>query len=219
MQRWNRIEIHLIRRQLESTRCCNRNRAENGYDWYERSGNTYTWDRSKNDPRGGVNDQIGQLYSPIPLDTGSLARSNNVSVHVHGERTCEARAAVPLGIFFTFASAAKRRGRAVYNPCTYGLRTLYTLLLLIAIPACRAHTTPARRALHLSKIIEVSRWSRPNANFVSIRSFSKLFGIRLDLPASLYVTDILLLHITNYSHNFHGLEVRWLYNRTIHSPR
>lgn len=168
MQRWNRIEIHLIRRQLESTRCCNRNRAENGYDWYERSGNTYTWDRSKNDPRGGVNDQIGQLYSPIPLDTGSLARSNNVSVHVHGERTCEARAAVPLGIFFTFASAAKRRGRAVYNPCTYGLRTLYTLLLLIAIPACRAHTTPARRALHLSKIIEVSRWSQRKLRFDSI---------------------------------------------------
>lgn len=161
-------------------------------DWYKRSAReTRT---RETDPKmireAGLTTRSGSWYSPIPLDTGSLARSNNVSVHVHeptqhlDERTCahacEARAAVPLGIFFTFASAAKRRGRA-YIPRA---RTVYIHYTLLPIHVSRSPRVARlqRYTLDLSKIIEVSRWfeilRRPDANFISIRSSSKLFRIR-----------------------------------------
>lgn len=152
----------------------------------------------------GLTTRSGSWYSPIPLDTGSLARSNNVSVHVHepAHTSPNERAYVwsaccrsTRDIFHfrqrgqtTWACKYITRARTVYVRCThYCSSSRYP----------RVARTPARRTLHLSRIIGIFRWPRPNANFVFIRSLFKTS--RNSIRSTLYVSDILLLYIINCS--------------------
>lgn len=187
------------------TYIAHRNRVESEIvdDWREigTRERAHVRPRSKNDPRGGVNDQIGQLVL-ADTSTRGLARSNNVSVHARTEassrshewcaRTRVWKRVLPFhGIFFTFASAAKRRGRAYITPCTYTtsyihiyIHTIYcfspTMWSLCCARTSLQTSVLPRCCRDLSKIITVSRgFDIANSNVkcsvrLSAENFSEL---------------------------------------------